>query len=200
MTAFSNQQEAGGRFLSLAEGERIRDLQRAGVSLRQIGAELGRPASTISRGIARNSDVHGRYLPYGAQRMAQMRRARPKQPKLAGGSALREWVQEELSVQWSPRQISRTLVKDFPDDPEMRVCHETIYQALYLQARGGLKKEVQAALGTGRARRKPQGQQRRGRTLGKEMIMISERPAEVENRAGRIQPVLATVRCWTERN
>ena len=171
------------RFLDLAEREKIRDLQQAGASLREIGAELGRSASTISREIVRNSDTAGRYLPYGADRMATHRRTRPKTPKLAGDSPLRQWVEQKLLVRWSPAQISATLVTEYPDAPEMRVSHETIYQALYLQARGGLKKEVQAALRTGRARRKPQGQQRRPRQLGENMVMISDRPAEIEDRA-----------------
>ena len=160
ITVITTDQEVSSRFLSVLERERIKDLQQSGASLRSIAAELGRPASTISREIARNSDRYGRYLPYGAQRLAVARRARPKQPKLLEVSPLRDWVQERLGLQWSPAQISATLVKEFPDQPEMRVSHETIYQALYIHARGGLKKEVQAALRTGRARRKPHGQQR----------------------------------------
>ncbi|WP_425466006.1 IS30 family transposase [Nesterenkonia populi] len=183
ITVISTDHQISSRFLSVLERERIKDLQQSGASLRKIGAELGRPASTISREIARNSDPYGRYLPYGAQRLAVTRRARPKQPKLLEVSPLRDWVQERLGLQWSPAQISATLVKEFPDQLEMRVSHETIYQALYLQARGGLKKEVQTALRTGRARRKPQGQQRKPRQLGQEMIMISDRPAEIEERA-----------------
>ncbi|TLP90354.1 IS30 family transposase [Nesterenkonia salmonea] len=171
------------RFLTLAQREKIRDLRAAGTSMRQIAAQLGRPHSTISREIARNRDTAGKYMPYGAQRMAAQRRARPKAAKLSANSRLRSWVTQKLALQWSPAQISATLVKEFPEDTEMRVCHETIYQALYLQARGGLKKEVQAALRTGRARRKPQGAQRKPRQLGENMIMISDRPAEIEDRA-----------------
>lgn len=156
------------RFLTLAEREKICDLRSAGLSVRAIAAELGRPHSTVSREIARNSDAVGRYLPYGAQHMASRRRARPKQPKLAEQSRLRSWIQDKLDLRWSPKQISATLVKEFPEDQEMRVCTETIYQALYLQARGGLKKEIQAALRTGRTRRKPQGAQRKPRILGGE--------------------------------
>ena len=171
------------RFLSLSERETIRDLHKAGSSMRQIAIRLGRHVSTISREISRNKDAHGDYLPYGAQRMAVHRRARPKQPKLVAVPRLHAWVQDRLSQQWSPAQISAILVREFPDDPEMRVCPETIYQALYLQARGGLKKEVEAALRTGRVRRRPRSQQRRSRVLGDEMLMISDRPAEVADRA-----------------
>lgn len=99
------------------------------------------------------------------------------------GSRIFAYVWEKLQLEWSPEQISGKLVEQFPEDQEMRVCHETIYQALYLQARGGLKREVQAALRTGRAMRKPAGDQRKPRILGEEMVMISERPAEVEDRA-----------------
>jgi IS30 family transposase len=93
-------------------------------------------------------------------------------------------VKNRLLRRWSPEQISRKLVRMFPNDPEMRVSPETIYQALYLQARGGLKREVQAALRTGRARRKPHKdpQQRQSRFVDP-MVMISERPAEVKDRA-----------------
>ena len=183
ITVISDAHQISSRFLSVLERERIKDLQQSGASLRMIAAELGRSASTISREITRNSDRYGRYLPYGAQRLAVTRRARPQQPKLLEASPLREWVQAKLGLQWSPAQLSATLVKEFPDQLEMRVSRETLYQALYFQARGGLKKEVQAALRTGRARRKPRGQQRKPRQLSEEMIMISDRPAEVKDRA-----------------
>ena len=98
------------RFLTLAEREKICDLRSAGLSVRAIAAELGRPHSTVSREIARNSDAVGRYLPYGAQHMASRRRARPKQPKLAEQSRLRSWIQDKLDLRWSPKQISATLV------------------------------------------------------------------------------------------
>ncbi|MBE1523244.1 IS30 family transposase [Nesterenkonia lutea] len=171
------------RFLSLPEREKILDLRNHGCSAAQIARELGRARSTITRELARNSGRDHRYLPYGAHRAASERRARPKASKLVAETQLRRWVQQKLLLRWSPAQISKRLVEDFPQDQEMRVSHETLYQALYFQARGGLKKEVQAALRTGRARRKPQGQQRRPRVLGDEMIMISERPAQIEDRA-----------------
>lgn len=180
---FLSDTDTNPRFLALAEREKIRDLHKSGASMRQIAVALGRDVSTVSRELRRNRDDQGQYLPYGAQRMATLRRARPKTPKLVMRSRLRSYVQNKLDVQWSPAQISATLVREFPDDLEMRVCPETIYQALYLQARGGLKKEVQAALRTGRVRRKSRGQQRQPRVLGDEMLMISQRPAEVEDRA-----------------
>nr|WP_167490817.1 IS30 family transposase [Nocardia terpenica] len=98
--------------------------------------------------------------------------------------ALRDAVTEGLSKRYSPEQISHRLRRDFPDDESMRVSHETIYQALYFQARGGLKREVVQALRSGRTRRKPQHQPgQRTHRFADEMVMISDRPAEVENRA-----------------
>ncbi|WP_437177182.1 IS30 family transposase [Arthrobacter globiformis] len=172
------------RFLSLEERETIRDLSMIGSSVRAIARGLGRSPSTVSRELRRNSDPRLGYLPHGAQRKATARRARPKPAKLAGDSPLREYVQRNLGLEWSPEQISHRLVMDFPDKQEMRVSHETIYQALYLQARGGLKREIQAALRSGRARRKPQGKPgERKQRFADPMVMISERPPEIEDRA-----------------
>ena len=172
------------RFLSLLERESIRDLQSSGASLRSIAATLGRSPSTISREIIRNSRPVVGYQPYAAQRQAAARRPRPKERKLLTLSRLREHVEAKLLVRLSPEQISKTLIRDFPQDQEMRVTHETIYQALYLQGRGGLRRELATALRTGRARRKPHrsGEERRPRFVDP-MIMISERPPEIEDRA-----------------
>ncbi|QDG66826.1 IS30 family transposase [Pseudarthrobacter sp. NIBRBAC000502772] len=172
------------RFLTVQERELIRDLQTAGSSVRSIAHSLGRSPSTISRELGRNTDPRMGYLPHGAHRNAAARRARPKTAKLAGESDLRDYVKDKLLLRWSPEQISHALVEEFPDNPEMRVSPETIYQALYVQARGGLKREIQAALRTGRTRRKPHrtGEQRTPRFVDP-MIMISERPPEIEDRA-----------------
>lgn len=172
------------RFLTVQEREMIRDLHAAGSSVRAIARSLGRSPSTISRELGRNTDPLMGYLPHGAHRKAAARRARPKTAKLAGESDLRDYVKDKLLLRWSPEQISHTLVEEFPDNPEMRVSPETIYQALYVQARGGLKREIQAALRTGRTRRKPHntGEQRIPRFVDP-MVMISERPPEIEDRA-----------------
>lgn len=137
------------RFLSLKERETIADLYRTGASLRAIGRALGRPASTVKRELDACSQ-DGSYQPYAAQRAWAASRSRPKQAKLVAPSPLRDYVQDKLALRWSPEQISHTLIKEFPDHESMRVSHETIYQALYVQARGGLKREVAAALRTGR--------------------------------------------------
>jgi IS30 family transposase/transposase-like protein len=172
------------RYLSLQEREAIYDLHRAGESMNKIAALLGRAVSTVSRELARNTVPVLGYLPHSAHRTAAGRRPRPKKSKLAIKGKLRKYVKRKLKKRWSPEQISNRLIKKFPNDPKMRVSPETIYQALYIQARGGLKREVVKALRTGRARRKPRttGQERRPR-FPDPMLMISERPPEVEDRA-----------------
>jgi transposase, IS30 family len=172
------------RFLTLQDRERIADLRRAGTSLRQIGRELGRPASTIKRELDTHQDAAGRYAPYRAQRQAAGKRIRPRPRKLLQPGPLRSFVEAGLVEQWSPEQISNMLRVEFPDDEGMRVSTETIYQALYVQARGGLKREVQAALRTGRTRRKPHvSPTQRASRFTDPMVMISDRPAEIEDRA-----------------
>ncbi|WP_443742857.1 IS30 family transposase [Streptomyces tardus] len=171
------------RFLTLSERERIRDLHAAGQSLRAIGRALGRPASTISRELKANAGLTG-YFPYAAQRASAARRPRPKERKLLRESPLRNFVQDGLRRRWSPEQICHALTKSHPDDQDMRVSVETIYQALYFQARGGLRREVQAAIRTGRTHRKPRRDPaRRTPRFTEPMVMISNRPAEVEDRA-----------------
>ena len=87
-----------------------------------------------------------------------------------------------LDKRWSPQQISARLAVEFPDDLEMRVSHETIYQSLFVQSRGALRKELTACLRTGRARRRPHGRKDPGGYI-KDMVVISDRPAEIEDRA-----------------
>ena len=171
------------RFLTLAEREKIADLRRQNLSLREIGRQLGRPASTIKRELD-NRSHDGCYRPYAAQRSWATSRARAKDAKLAAGGPLRAYVTAKLAVRWSPEQICHALEKEFPDDEGMRVSAETIYQAIYVQARGGLRREVVAALRTGRTRRKPHKQpDQRTPRFTDPMVMISERPAEIEDRA-----------------
>jgi IS30 family transposase len=176
-------QPAAGRYLSVAEREEIAVGLAVGESVRAIAARLGRPASTVSREIRRNSRGRRHYRALAAQGQAQWRAARPKTAKLAGNTVLRGWVQDKLEQRWSPEQISVMLKREFPDDAEMRVSHETIYQAIYVQGRGALRRELAVCLRTGRALRKPRRNdgERRGKIPG--MVMISERPAEAEDRA-----------------
>jgi IS30 family transposase len=172
-----------GRFLSLAEREEIAAGVAAKLALRQIARQLGRSPSTISREIARNELARGRYRAVAADRAAQVRRCRPKPARLAVNGELREMVQAGLTRKWSPEQISRMLRREFANRPEMHVSPETIYQSLYVQGRGALRRELATCLRTGRAIRRPKrrADERRGRIQG--MVMISERPAEVGDRA-----------------
>jgi transposase, IS30 family len=172
-------------------------------SIRSIAGRLGRAPSTILREIERNAFCYGRYRQRyrfgapkkggrdakprynatGAQARAQDRARRPKPGKLAGNEKLRDEVQNRLTDQHSPEQIARRLRLDFPDEPEMWVSPETIYQSVYVQGRGNLRRELHTCLRTGRALRKPQrrADSRRGRIP--DMVNISQRPAEVADRA-----------------
>ncbi|RVX40759.1 IS30 family transposase [Nonomuraea polychroma] len=170
----------------LREDERIHvaDRLREKVSIREIARELGRAPSTISREIRRNRHpTNGQYRPHAAQARADTRRPRPKPSKIGQNPELRAYIQDHLHKRWSPEQISQSLRRSFPDRPEMRVCHETIYQALYVQGRGELRRELTKALRTGRGMRKPRrvAQQRQPRYAAP-MVMLSERPAEAHDR------------------
>ena len=183
---FGASKAINAKYLSEDERVVIADLHRAGRGVRDIAAELGRAPSTVSRELRRNGHpVSGAYWPHAAQRRSAARRPRLKQSKLAASPALRETVQDCLSrLKWSPEQISAHLARQHPQDQAMNVSHETIYQALYLQGRGELRRELAKCLRTGRAVRKPRRQtgQRQSRFIDP-MLMISERPAEAEDRA-----------------
>jgi transposase, IS30 family len=167
--------------LSLIEREEIRAGIAAGDSFRAIARRLGRAPSTISRevgGVAGRS----RYRATRANDRACLRAARPKPSKLACNPRLRRAVVAMLRERFSPQQISARLRLEHPDDPELRISHETIYQSLYVQSRGRFRKDLTRYLRTGRSRRKPRrGPTGQGRIA--EMVSISERPAEVEDRA-----------------
>ncbi|MET8012950.1 IS30 family transposase [Streptomyces sp. NPDC005271] len=178
------------RYLSEPERIHIADRIREKATVRAIAAELGRSPSTISREIRRNGialrgdDSHWVYRPYAAQARAEARRPRPKPGKIGQCTRLRDYIQERLERRWSPEQIAHQLRRDFPDDLEMRVTHETIYQALYVQGRGELRRELTKALRTGRARRRPRRQAyKRQPRFTAPMVMISDRPAEAADRA-----------------
>jgi len=169
--------------LSFEERETISRGLAARQSLRQIARGLRRPASTISREVARNGGRRA-YRAAEAERCAWERARRPKRCLLAGHERLRELVAEKLSWDWSPRQISRWLECTFPADQNLRVSAETIYRSLFVQARGVLKKELIAHLRlAGRMRRPSRDRSTglRGRILG--AVSIRERPAEAEDRA-----------------
>jgi transposase, IS30 family len=120
-----------------------------------------------------------------AQAKAEDRARRPKTARLAAQGALRDYVADKLTCvqHWSPEQISRRLRQDFPHDEGMRISHEAIYQSLYVQGRGALRRELTACLRTGRAVRKPRRRADGRRERIKDKVMISERPAEIADRA-----------------
>ena len=167
--------------LTLADREEVTIGLHAGQSFTAIAARLGKATSTVSREVAANG---GRcaYRAWRAHQRAREQARRPKACKLARPQ-LAAQVTSWLADWWSPVQISRRLRIEYPGDPMMRVSHETIYQALFVQGRGELRRELARCLRTGRARRRPRGQ-RDGRAGHiKDMVMISERPAEAGDRA-----------------
>jgi transposase, IS30 family len=171
-----------GYRLGLFEREEIACLHAAGQGVRAIARVLGRNPATISRELRRNTSG-GVYRASTAQQRADLRARRPKPTRLASNPRLRTEVVARLRENHSPQQVAARLRRDFPDDPELRVSHEPIYRSLYVQGRGGLRRELAQHLRTGRVLRKPRRQagQRRERFAG--MVMISERPPEVEDRA-----------------
>lgn len=180
--------EPSGRYLSLQDRLQIADLHLAGIGVRAIAVQVGRAPSTVSRELGRNGPQpgarsSGKYAPYAAQKRAELRGRRPKASKF-DEPELASLVQEKLCVRWSPEQISNHLATAFADRQEMQVSPETIYQALYVQGRGHLRADLHQHLRTGRAVRRPRRSTTKG-SSGKipDMILISERPAEVADRA-----------------
>jgi IS30 family transposase len=169
--------------LSLGEREEISRGVAAGDSLRVIARGLGRDPSTVSRELARNGGP-GRYRAHHADRRAWDQARRPQSCKLADNSRLRQVVEGKLLLRWSPQQISGWLKDAYSGDQEMHVSHETIYLTLFVQSRGGLKRELAQHLRTTRANRRPKGARPpsgKGRIVNP--VMIAERPAEVADRA-----------------
>src|SRR6516165_7723161 len=141
--------------LTLADREEITVGLHGGESFTVMAARVGKAVSTVSREVAANGG-RGGYRAWRAHQRARQRARRPKTPKLACpqlAAQVTGWLEEW----WSPQQISRRLRIEFPGDPMMRVSHETIYQALYVQGRGELRRELAHCLRTGRAKRRPRG-------------------------------------------
>jgi IS30 family transposase len=180
----------------------IADLHLAGSGVRVIAVSMGRSPSTISRELARNGTMarppgrpparsqrgpvpaRRRYAPYAAQAQAELRGRRPKASKF-DIVELAEAVQSMLCSKWSPEQISVHLRREFGGRAEMQVSPETIYQALFVQGRGQLRADLHRHLRTGRAVRRPRGSTGTGAKTSKipNMVLISERPAEADDRA-----------------
>ena len=202
-------EEPAGRYLSLAEREEIAIGWEQGWSKARIARHIGRHRSTVGRELARNHTVrqsrralrwnpqrrrgpraqHQRWRYRGclAQSKAEERARRPKPHlrKLANRPELLAEVTARLTRRCSPEQVAAGLRRDYPERPEMHVSHETIYQALYVQGRGELRRELTRCLRTGRALRRPRALpgERRGKRAYPPEIMISNRPAEVADRA-----------------
>ncbi|MEX5713943.1 IS30 family transposase [Parafrankia sp. FMc6] len=168
--------------LTLEDRESISRGLAVELSHRAIGVLLDRSQSVISREVARNGG-NASYRAADAQRRAEENRRRPKVFKLEKDRRLHDAVAERLAADYSPQQVANRLAKEFPDDPEMRVSHETIYQTLFVQARGELRTQLKLALRSGRAVRRPHGSTRPKQARIAGMVSISERPAEVADRA-----------------
>jgi IS30 family transposase len=169
--------------LSLTEREEISRGIASGHSMRKIASGLGRAPSTVSREIARHGG-RGTYRAQTAEEGAWNLGRRPKRCRLASHGRLRRTVATKMRMEWSPQQISGWLKREYPNDEAMHISHETIYRSLFIQARGVLKKELLSHLRTKRVMRRskragPRGQFSRIR----DAISISERPADVEDRA-----------------
>jgi IS30 family transposase len=166
--------------LGLADREEISLGLRAGESFTVIAGRLGRAVSTVSREVTASGGRDG-YRAWRARQRAREQARRPRGCKL-DDPALAAEVSAQLAGWWSPQQIASRLRIAHPHDPMMRVSHETIYQSLYVQGRGELRRELARCLRTGRAARRPRRPgDDRGKIPGK--IMISERPAEAADRA-----------------
>lgn len=170
--------------LSLAEREEISRGIAANQSIREIARSLSRSPSTISREISRHGGLK-QYRASKADSAAWVNAKRPKQCKLKGNPTLCNIIAQKLKRAWSPQQIAGWLKREYADEQEMQVSHETIYKTLYIQTRGALKKELQKCLRTRRVVRKSRKTSLKGLGIGKivDAIPISERPPEVEDRA-----------------
>jgi IS30 family transposase len=168
--------------LTVEEREEIRVGLEHGESFAEIATRLGRHRSTVWREVSANGGPDA-YRAYGANRRADERARRPR----PGWTETRAWlwghVVDLIRLRWSPEQIALRLRDDHPDEPQWWVSHESIYQAIYVQARGQLRKELAACLRSGRARRKPQSRQVATGSKIVGMVNISERPAEADDRA-----------------
>jgi IS30 family transposase len=169
--------------LSAGEREEISRALSEGLGVSAIALRLGRHKSTISRELQRNGGAEV-YRAWRADRRACAQARRPKPRVLEENGALDAYVEEKLQELWSPQQIAARLRAEFPDDEGMRVSHETIYQTLFVQGRGGLRKELAACLRSGRKMRKSHGRTS-STNAGRipDMVPIVERPAEANDRA-----------------
>ena len=151
-----------------------------GESMSAIARQLGRQPSTVTREVKANGGQNA-YRVWPAHLRARAATLRPKPSKLDYGP-LCDKVTQWLKQLWSPEEISARLMMDYPHDLGMRVSHETIYQSLFVQGRGELRRELTRCLRSGRTTRRTHGTNTRSGPVAN-MTMISERPPEVEDRA-----------------
>jgi IS30 family transposase len=172
------------RVLSRAEREEISRGVAAGHSMRTIAASLMRAPSTVSREIARHGGRET-YRADTADTRAWSSARRPKRCRLATNHRLKRIVARKLRLQWAPEQISGWLKEQYPNCLDMQISHETIYRSLFIQARGVLKKELLGHLRTRRTIRRSRHATLRKQSRGQivDAISISDRPAEIEDRA-----------------
>jgi transposase, IS30 family len=168
--------------MSFIERCRWEQLLETGHTAARAAGVLGRHRDTIDREMARGQTVSGYRARVGPD-VAEANRKRPKPRHLQDRPALLAEVVARLEQRRSPEQIAARLRQDFPDDPKMWVSHETIYPGLYVQPRGELARLVKTALRTGRTQRKRQGRKAADRGQLKDMINISDRPKEADDRA-----------------
>lgn len=170
--------------LTGAEREEISRGVAAEESVRAMARRLGRPPSTVSREIRRHGG-RTRYRASEAEAGAQRNARRPKPCRLATEPRLRRVVAQKLRADWSPQQIAQWLRLTYPTDPTMHVSHETIYQTLYVQARGALKRALVAHLRRGQRYRRPRAVARSTRGPGQlvDIVRLAERPPSADTRA-----------------
>jgi IS30 family transposase len=172
-----------GHRLSLAEREEIMVGVRAGLKPAEIARRIGRHRSVVCREVERNSNSDGMYYAGLAHARAQKRARRPKQFKLVGNRRLCAAIESWMDDGWSPGLIAAVLRKDYPDDRSMRVSHETIYQCLYVQTRGELRKDLYQQLSLRRRNRRPHSRDGERRSRFADAFTISQRPPEADDRA-----------------
>jgi transposase, IS30 family len=173
----------GGRALSLADRGMIQMGRRKGLSFAEIGSVVGRNRSVIWREVRRNTSPDGEYYASVAHARAHQARHRPKPFKLIENPGLCRQIEEWMDQGWSPKIIARALAEGFGGDQTGRVSHETIYQALYVQTRGSLRADLASKLSLKRRQRVTAGSRLVSPSPYKEAFTISQRPAEVTDRA-----------------
>jgi IS30 family transposase len=176
----------GGRGHRISFEERLEIMRGldAGLTYEQIGQRIGRDKSVVWREVERNKNPDGDYHALMAHARATENARRPKEFKLVKNplcKAIEDWMDDG----WSPKLIADVLALDYPDNQELRVSHETIYQCLYVQTRGSLRADLHKCLSTKRAARKHRGQRgtSRGVYSSGEEFKISDRPPEADDRA-----------------